>query len=317
MNEKLLSYLQPITEEERAILEGRTTIDRELYMQGKSNTISSQKLLGAGKLITVRTHTRFIDFPEHCHDYVEVVYMCSGETTHFVNGRQILLKQGELLFLSQSALHAVRRAEKSDIAVNFVVLPDFFTTTLSAIGEEETSLRRFLVDCLCGSQTGAGYLHFQVANVTPVQNLVENLLWTLIFETPNRRKISQMTMALLFLQLVNASETLVSNGLETDVVLKVLRYVETNYVSCSLSEIAATLHYDLSWLSREIKRQTGNTFTEIVQKKRMAQAAFLLRNTDTNVSEISVAVGYENVSYFHRLFSSFYGQSPRHYRNGS
>lgn len=315
MNEEILSHLRGITAEEQAILDGRTTIDRNLYMQGQGNTINAKKLLAAGKLITIRPHTRFIHFPEHIHDYVEVVYMCAGQTTHIVNGKQLILEKGDLLFLSQSATHEVCKAGEEDVAVNFIVLPDFFATTLTAIGEEETPLRRFLVDCLCGQNTGPGFLHFDVSTVKPIQNLVENLLWTLLQETPNKRKMSQMTMALLFMQLTGHTETLLNDDHEDAAVFRVLRYVETNYVGGSFGELTQQLHYDPSWLSREIKRKTGKTYTQIVQEKRLAQAAFLLKNTDRNVSDISFAVGYENISYFHRIFSATYGKSPKHYRD--
>lgn len=317
MDKALLDHLRPITAEEKSILDGRTTIDREIYMQGQGNTINSRKLLSSGKLITLRPHTRFIHFPEHTHDYVEVVYMCQGETTHIVNGRRIRLERGDLLFLSQSATHEVCRAEKSDVAVNFIVLPDFFAASLTAIGEEETPLRRFLVDCLCGQNSGPGYLYFHVSEVKPIQNLIENLLWTLLQETSNKRKMSQMTMALLFLQLMGHTETLMTDGQEDAAVFKVLRYVETNYACGSFGELARQLHYDPSWLSREIKRKTGKTYTQIVQEKRLAQAAFLLRSTDRNVDEIANAVGYENISYFHRIFGGAYGKSPKHYRDGT
>jgi len=314
MNQEILQHLQGITGEEQAILDGRTTIDREIYMQGQGNIINAKKLLAAGKLITIRPHTRFIHFPEHTHDYVEVVYMCAGKTNHIVNGRQIELEQGDLLFLSQSATHEVCRAEEKDVAVNFIVLPDFFDTTLTAIGDEETPLRRFLVDCLCGQNTGPGFLHFDVSGVKPIQNLVENLLWTLLQETPNKRKMSQMTMALLFLQLTGHTETLLNDDQENAAVFHVLRYIEANYVHGSFAELAQRLHYDASWLSREIKRKTRKTYTQLVQEKRLAQAAFLLKNTDRNVADISVAVGYENISYFHRIFAQSYGKSPKHYR---
>lgn len=314
MNEVLMKRLRQVTEEEQAILDGRTTIDRNIYMQGQENTINAQKLLSAGKLITIRPHTRFIHFPEHRHDYVEMVYMCSGKTTHIVNGTRILLEQGDLLFLSQSATHEVCRAEREDVAVNFIVLPDFFTTPLKAIGEEETPLRRFLVDCLCGQNTGAGYLHFDVSEVAPIQNLVEHLLWTLIWETPNRRKMSQMTMALLFLQLMGHTETLLTKNQEQAAIFQVLAYVESHYANGSLTELSELLHYDLYWLSREIKRKTGKTYTQLVQEKRLAQAAFLLKNTDRNVDDIANAVGYENMGYFHRIFRDAYGMSPRAYR---
>lgn len=310
----MLAYLQGITAEEKAILDGKSSIDRDIYMQGQSNTVNAKKLLAAGKLITIRPHTRFIHFPEHTHDYVEVVYMCAGKTTHIVNGKTIILEQGDLLFLSQSVTHEVCKAEEEDVAVNFIVLPDFFATTLIAIGEEETPLRKFLVDCLCGQNTGLGYLHFNVSGIKPIQNLVENLLWILLQDTPNKQKTSQMTMALLFLQLMGYTDMLRSNNQENTVVFQVLRYVETNYVQGSFAEIAEKLHYDASWLSREIKRKTGKTYTQLIQEKRLAQAAFLLKNTDRNVSNISVAVGYENVSYFHRIFTESYGKSPRHYR---
>ena len=47
MNESILKRLRTITAEEQAILDGRTTIDRELYMEGRENTINAQKLLSA------------------------------------------------------------------------------------------------------------------------------------------------------------------------------------------------------------------------------------------------------------------------------
>lgn len=317
MDPEILRRLSAVSPEEQAILDGRTTIDRELYMQGQGNTINSRKLLASGKLITIRPHTRFIHFPEHTHDYVEVVYMCSGETTHIVNGRTIHLRAGELLFLSQSATHEVCRAEKEDIAVNFIVLPQFFDTALTAIGEEETPIRRFLVSCLCGRSGDAGYLHFQVVDIKPIQNLVENLLWILLQDTPNKRKTSQMTMALLFLQLVGNTDTLVETDQEDAAVFQVLRYVETNYREGSLSEAAERMHFDPCWLSRETRRKTGKTFTQLIQEKRLAQAAFLLRSTGRRVDDISAAVGYENVSYFHRLFSAAYGCSPKHFRDSA
>lgn len=315
MDAELIHQLRKITPEEQTILDGQTTIDRELYMQGQGNTVGSRKLLAAGKLITIRPHTRFIHFPEHTHDYVEMVYMCAGVTTHIVNGKAIKLEQGNLLMLSQSATHEVCKAEENDVAVNFIVLPDFFATSLAALGEEETPLRRFLVDCLCGQNTGPGYLHFDVSGVKPIQNLIENLLWTLIRETPQKRKVSQMTMALLFLQLVSHTEALLTNGQEEAAVFRALGYIETHYAKGSFSELVELLHYDPSWLSREIKRKTGKTFTQLVQEKRLAQAAFLLKNTDRNVADISLAVGYENISYFHRLFAAEFGHSPKHYRD--
>ena len=118
MDARLLEQLSVITAEEQEILDGRRDIDRDIYMQGQKSTINSRKLLASGKLITIRPHTRFIHFPEHTHDYVEVVYMCCGETVHIVNGKTIRLREGELLFLGQRARHAVLKLD-GPVAVRY------------------------------------------------------------------------------------------------------------------------------------------------------------------------------------------------------
>ena len=313
MNASIIRRLSRVTEEEREILDGRSHIDRSLYMDGSRDVISGEKLLEKGKLIAIRPHTRFIAFPEHSHDYVEMVYMCAGQTRHTVNGTAITLRKGELLMLGQNARQAIDPAGETDVAVNFIVRPAFFSGTLPFLGEEETPLRRFVVSCLTG-ETEAGYLLFHVADILPIQNLIENLLYTLMEETPNKRGILQMTMGLLFTQLMNHTEALQFETQEQNALISVLRYIEEHYRDGSLTEIAERLHYELPSLSRLIRQKTGKNYTELLQEKRLSQAAWLLRNTDKNVDEIANAVGYENLSYFHRLFAARFGLSPRRYR---
>ena len=315
MDERILARLGVVTNEEAQILSGRTSIDRSIYMNdGSRDVITGKKLLEQGKQITVRPHTRFVHFPEHTHDYVEIVYMCRGKTTHVVNDTRIVLSEGELLLMGQNTRQEILPAGEGDIAVNFIVQPEFFGGTLDFLGSEETPLRDFIVRCLCGDNP-SGYLHFKVADVKPVQNLVENLLWTLISDTPNRRSINQLTMGLLFVQLLNHTDKLTIGNKEQDTIVWVLRYIEEHFADGSLTEIADILHYDVTWLCREIKRRTGKTYTQLLQEKRLSQAAWLLRNTNQKVADIGISVGYENLSYFHRIFAQHFGISPKAYRD--
>lgn len=315
MNQELLQKLSAISDEERKILSGERQIDRSLYMDGTRDVISGDKLLKPGEIITVRPHTRFVAFPQHTHDYVEMVYMCAGETRHTVNATELTLCTGELLMLGPNARQSIRAAGEGDIAVNFIVRPAFFSGTLPFLGEEETPLRRFVAGCLTG-ENEAGYLLFHVSDILPVQNLIENLIYTLTEHIPNRRGILQSTMGLLFAQLLNHTEALQFESRSQNAVLSVLRSIEEHYADGSLSAVAAKLHYDLPYLSRMIRQTTGKNYTELVQEKRLSQAGWLLRNTDRRVDEISLSVGYENVSYFHRLFAARFGCSPKKYRDG-
>ncbi len=328
MTEELLRELRKITPEEQRILDGKNEIERELYVGTEENTFDAKKLLEHGKLITVRPHTRFIHFPAHTHNYVEVIYMCEGSTRHVIDGNEVVLKQGELLFLNQNAVQEIYPAGESDIAVNFIILPEFFDSALRMMETEENMLRQFVIDSLrgenrvadrgqdAGESSSVGYLHFKVADVLPVQNLVENLIWTILNKQPNKRSINQMTMGLLFLQLMNHIDRVETDEAKEGrkFMMTVLMFIEEHYRDGELSDLAEEMHYDLYWMSREIKKQSGRTYTELVQQKRLSQAAYLLTNTKMSVMDIGLAVGYENMSYFHRIFQARYGMTPRKYR---
>lgn len=313
MDPRIIQYFSEITKEEKQFLSGDRQIDRTLYMDGSRDVISGDKLLEKGKQIAIRPHTRFVHFPEHTHDYVEMVYMCRGETTHLVNGTKIVLKQGELLMLGQHARQEIEPAGEEDIAVNLIVRPAFLQGILSFLGNEETPLRGFILNCLSGN-TETGYLYFRVAEVLPVQNLIENLLWTMIHDHANRRGIYQMTLGLLLAELLEHTDSLRFSSAEEETIVQALRYIEEHYRDGSLTELSQLTHYDLTALSRLIKNRTGKTYTDLIQEKRLSQAAWLLTNTGKRVDEVARLAGYENISYFHRLFVSRFGVSPRQYR---
>ena len=102
-----------------------------------------------------------------------------------------------------------------------------------------------------------------------------------------------------------------------NLVLQVLRYIDGNYRDGQLNTLADMLGFDVYWLSRMIKKLTGRNYKDLLQIKRLNQAAYLLLNTRASVADISVAVGYDNTSYFHRIFRSYYGLSPKEYRRAN
>lgn len=319
MRSSLIEYLKPVTEEEKRILSGDGKIQKELYTAGPEFTVDSEKMMEKGRLIDVRTHTRFIAFPEHKHNYIEIMYMCSGSTTHVINGAtKVTLGEGDLLFLNQFSSHEILPAKEDDIGINFVVLPEFFDEVLPMLNQEN-ALSSFLISTLKRNTDTAGYLHYRVADVLPIQNLIENLVWSLLNRQSNYRQINQTTMGLLFMQLVNETDRIESGNPDqySDVfIMQVLKYIEENYKSASLGEIALRMNQSDSNMSKIIKHLTGRTFKELLQDKRMRQAEHLLKDTKLPITDIIYQVGYDNTSYFHRIFRNLHGMSPKKFRDG-
>ncbi|HBE76732.1 MAG TPA: hypothetical protein DDW65_02960 [Firmicutes bacterium] len=165
-----------------------------------------------------------------------------------------------------------------------------------------------------------GYLHFKVAEKLPIQNLVEILVWSLVNQQNNNRKINQTTMGLLFLELLNYTDHMEHekpDQYDNSLVITILKQIEESYRTASLSQIAQKYNQPLSKLSRLMKRSTGYTYKELLQQKRFSKAIQLLDCSTLSIEEIITAVGYDNTSYFYRSFRKIYGMSPKTYRKAN
>lgn len=316
MNTEIIERLRTITDEERVLLKGAGAINTSIYSDNNSSVVDAAKLLEQGKLIDLRPHTRFAHFPKHRHNYVEMVYMVSGFTRHKVNGNEVILRQGELLLMNQHATQEIFPARENDIAVNFMILPEFFDSVLMMLGTENSMLRDFIVDCLKSTSGHVDYLHFQVADVLPVQNLIENLIYSLLSDEEQYRQLNQTTVGLLFLHLLQHTSQLTIGGdrFEDEVMMKVLSLIEDHYKDGELSDLCDELDTDLYTISRIIKRRTGRNYIDLLQEKRLKYAAYLLSTTELPVTDISADVGYNNFSYFYKIFKKEYGITPKEYR---
>lgn len=98
----------------------------------------------------------------------------------------------------------------------------------------------------------------------------------------------------------------------------VLRYIATEYANPELSlEMAAShLGINRTKINDILKEELSFTFSTYLNKLRLTEAARLLsENEEANVSEIAYSVGYNNVSYFSKLFKQEYGCAPKTFKS--
>lgn len=105
------------------------------------------------------------------------------------------------------------------------------------------------------------------------------------------------------------------DGQAAAVVDIVLEYVFSNHAgSVKMSEAAALVGMTEPTFSKYFKRATGQNFSDLVRKLRLAHARRLLEGSDKAISDICYEVGFSNLSNFNRHFLSDAGETPRHYR---
>ena len=98
---------------------------------------------------------------------------------------------------------------------------------------------------------------------------------------------------------------------------QILRFIATEYSNPDLSQdmAIASLGIKRSKFNEVLKEELGFTFSAYLNRIRLSEAARLLSETeDANVAEIAYSVGYNNVSYFNKLFKNEYGCTPKTFK---
>lgn len=95
----------------------------------------------------------------------------------------------------------------------------------------------------------------------------------------------------------------------------IIKYINEHInENVSLSLGANLCNMSQSQFSRTFKKETGKTFKEYVLLKKIEQAKFYIKTTDKSFSEISDFLGFEDSSYFTKLFKKYEGITPKEYK---
>lgn len=100
-----------------------------------------------------------------------------------------------------------------------------------------------------------------------------------------------------------------------EIIKKAIRYISRNFASpLTLEEVAGEVHLNPAYFSTMFKQSTGSSFKEYLNMVRIEESKRLLSNTDYSVIDIAVATGFEDQSYFSKVFKKYTGLTPKQYR---
>lgn len=316
MDTLLLKQLMELTEEEIEILSQEKKVRKDLYTSQRHFIIESEKFLDKNKMITVRKHTRFIDFPKHRHNYIEINYVVKGKLKQKVDNDSITLKKGELLFLNQHIEHEIEACGNDDLIINFIIQPLFFQFIFQYLNGENI-ITEFLINSLFNHTQNGQYLYYAVSEVEEIQELVEKIIKEETDGSLMAESKMKLYMGLLLIELVKNTDKITKNQSASSqhfIVVESLKYIEEHYKKGTLQELAQRLLQSSSSLSKNIKKATGFTFKDLIQEKRLIKAKELLETTDFSVRTVVEEVGYDNISYFYRIFKEKYKKTPKELR---
>ena len=108
-----------------------------------------------------------------------------------------------------------------------------------------------------------------------------------------------------------------SEARHANLIHRCIQYIGTHYAGkITLEETARLVYLSPPYLSRIFKEETGSTFQEYVSAVRIEKAKQLILRGDLRLSDIALMVGYEDQSYFTKVFRRLVGCSPSQFRKG-
>jgi YesN/AraC family two-component response regulator len=153
--------------------------------------------------------------------------------------------------------------------------------------------------------------------VEGIQDLIRKMIHEIMYPTTFSESAIKLYMGLVMIELIKNSDR-VERKEEASIthymVVESLKYIEAHYKEASLYELAEQLNQSHYGLSKKIKKATSRTFKDLLQERRLGKAKELLEGTDLPIASIVEQVGYDNISYFYRIFKGKFGQTPKEFR---
>ena len=309
----IASYKKHNEEEKKALRYAKDHNDLP-YVNDLAQVMDGATLVKEGMLL-IRKHPRFCYVTKHSHNYLEINFMLSGETTQILDGNKMVLKEGELLFISKNSKHEFYPSKEEDILLNFIILPEFFDFIFPFI-DRNGNIKKFLFNLLSNGEESNSVL-FHVGKDKTIQNIMENILVAYHENTEGTPNLLRHYFLILIYELLKRTEVAEetkSSHYDSILLFKVYNYIENNYPNGSLSELSKILNEDYNYLSKKIKKLTGFSFLQLLEKEKIKAAKSLLEHTSSNIEDIAYHIGYNNLTFFYKVFKKHEGMTPRAYK---
>ncbi len=291
-------------------------------------TNRTSRLLLSGypvELITITSTPS--DTPKVCchkHAEIEFQYVAKGSACITCDGEDICAGEGDIVFVNQSVKHFISFPTNIDTEVFSIIVHPSFLLSFGQLELENKYLSPIISD------SSLRYLHICPDHemyadlVTPLEHLISrNNDRASGYELMSKSYLLQIWYVIYnfyqnsFHDIMNSPDGMLSHLTKQDEqrVKQACIYIHEHYMDpITLDDIADSILVSKSECCRCFKRSCGVTPFEYLMKYRIAQSTKHMNlKANESISEISGLVGFNNTSYFNKVFKKYMGCTPTEY----
>lgn len=242
--------------------------------------------LGSPDYLKIEKGTDFC-FPPHLHQCYEIIVILDGEMRITVDEREFWLQAGQSMLIFPNQIHSLHSEHSRHLLGIFS--PRLVQAYSSRVSGRIPEDNRFTPD---------GYL------VQALERLDQA-------GTVEKKGVLYSLCG----QFHRAAQYQPRNIDNHNLLYRIFSFVEEAFAEeCTLAELAATVGYDYSYLSRFFKKTVGLSFNAYVNHYRLSHACYLMENSDRSILQCALESGFSSVRSFNRNFKEQFGVTPAQYR---
>lgn len=260
----------------------------------------SLRLLYACK--TEKTHS-VLPRVMHVHnDRLEIMFICEGEGTYTIGENKYLVSRGDILIYNSGVIH-------DEISNPNARIKSY------CVGIDKIKFTGLPPNCLINNEESP--VLKSVHHFILIQSIFETIYDELYYEKEGAEEVchylTQALISMLFRMCKQATTTKKENKQKLGERIK--KYIDQNYnEQITLTSISTSLNISSDYMSHVFKETTGYSPIQYIMRRRIGEAQTLLITTKYSITMIATMVGYDNSSYFNKIFNKNVGMSPKRYR---
>ena len=255
--------------------------------------------------------------PMHWHEELEIIFISSGTCDYKIDLSSFIVNKGDLLIVGSQKLHSLSLIPNKNMEwVSFV----FNMNMLKSLDSDGTLLK-YIAPILNGNhelpikinKDNIGYSNL----LSTFENIIECYSKKELAYELELKSLLFYFFALLYKNnlITNHENKNILTSKTTDKIKSVLNYINDHYYeNISISTLANLCDYSEYHFMRFFKKHMGLTCIQYINNYRLEKATHLLTSSNDSIMNISLEVGFDNLSYFNKLFKKKYNITPKEFR---
>jgi AraC-like DNA-binding protein/mannose-6-phosphate isomerase-like protein (cupin superfamily) len=250
----------------------------------------------------------------HWHRQMELIYVKSGEGSVTAGAETYEVSEGCIIPVMPSELHAISGKGDSKMEYENII----FQLDLLDSTEQDDWCREQLLEPL---KRGTFPIHRPIRPGEEGYLAAASALDDADRACMNPRPGYQLIIKSCLFRFLNAlyenrgDESVPGKKVHSDMLKRVLLYIQEHFREpITIEDASAQSRYSAGHFMRVFREETGTTFNQYLIAYRLRYASYLLRETEETVTSVAGQCGFDNISYFIRMFRREYGQTPARYR---